>query len=620
MKLKFILIIGLLILVGYQVQAQFYPLGISKPATAPTTPTFTYNFTTGACVKTPSGTCNAMSSVGVCNGTVTQNNAALAAFNVEAQRHTRPSDTGFSGGYCDPTSVNGSGCSGDGTQYSDANINNQIVLNIPACNKFQHTYNRFGAYIRNLTVTGAGSTNTFLQNTSNSTNYLDAVPYFGNMDYFGSAAATGNQPNYGYFINQAEIGATSVTLFGSPANAGNFYVGRWVMIWSYMQDWFGGYPPDPRYYDFAQVTAVNPGTGVITFDTPLTFQHRHDTPYTGTLTDATGSTGTWGPARITAIDTPNKPVAFQNYSGIHAVGNPNWNASGISQLNGDLWIFGGLIDGGANDLISDYAMQFGQLRDVTVSNSTWQWDEADKIIRTLVYDHDTVTTTLGHTGELTWHVKGGHIGTAGGPGEGIGARHLIFDSGTLIDGMLSTTNFTAGIQLDMYTQTVDVSVDSATFKGNNNTNNAPINAPPVLSITVDGTQVTSVTGPNGPNTRLQVIKDLGSSCNPAVGSNYHPSNCMVDYWGVGAAVMKNGSFVSGASVTLISGDASFIYVDITGATFATNDTVWAARVGSISVTNSIGQSTGYSWTGCGMIRYPSGGSVPVTTCSGNSGT
>jgi hypothetical protein len=443
------------------------------------------------------------------------------------------------------------------------------------------------------------------------------LPYWGNNDYFGSAAETGNQPNYGYLIDTANIGDSQVVLSSTPANAANFLVGRWVMIWSYVQDWFGGYPPNARYYDFAQVTGANTSTGIITFDTPLTFQHRSDAPYTGGSINPGPSTGaTWGPARIAPIDTPNKPVAFQQYNGIHALANPNWNATGVSQQGGDLWIFGGLLDGGANDLIVDQSMQFGQLRDVTVSNSSWQWDEADKIVRTLVYDHDTVPTTLGHTGELTWHVIGGHIGQAGGGGEGIGARHIIFDSGALIDGMLSATNFTAGIQLDASTQSVDLSVDNVTFHGNNNTNNGPINGPPNEAITVDGTQVAVITGPNGASTRLKIIKDLGSFCNPTVGGSYHPSNCVVDFWGVGAPIMKNGSFVPGASVTLISGDASFIYADVAGTTFALGNTVWAARVASASVTNSTGVTTGFSWSGCGMIRQ---NTIPVATCTGNSG-
>jgi hypothetical protein len=34
------------------------------------------------------------------------------------------------------------------------------------------------------------------------------------------------------------------------------------------------------------------------------------------------------------------------------------------------------------------------------------------------------------------------------------------------------------------------------------------------------------------------------------------------------------------------------------------------------VTNSTGVTTGFSWSGCGMIRQ---NTIPVATCTGNSG-
>lgn len=55
---------------------------------------FTYNATTGTCVRTlngaVNGTCSSMSSAFVANGTTTQNNAGALAFAKQAQYHTRP--------------------------------------------------------------------------------------------------------------------------------------------------------------------------------------------------------------------------------------------------------------------------------------------------------------------------------------------------------------------------------------------------------------------------------------------------------------------------------------------------------------------------------------------------
>jgi hypothetical protein len=250
-------------------------------------------------------------------------------------------------------------------------------------------------------------------------------------------------------------------------------------------------------------------------------------------------------------------------------------------------------------------MGMSMLRDFTISNSQWGWDESDKIVRTMVYDHVTVPVTLNHAGQQLWHVIGGHLGATS-----IASRHAIFEGGTLIDGMVSSADYTAGIQLDDGWQTVDVLVNGLTFQGNNNTNNAPLNAPPIVPQTIDGTVIAVTAGPNGQNTRLRVQKDLGTYNSP--------SEAIAQNWGEGGPLWKNGSFVTGATVSLITGDANYIYVDVIGTILTTGDSVWVARVLSVTVENSAGQNTGYSW-GSPNFRYPNGNSIPNIVWTNNSG-
>jgi hypothetical protein len=534
----------------------------------------------------------------VSGGPVATNNAALQAFNVEAQRRTRPTEPGYAGG-----------ANGAGNPYPGASKDNCIVLNIPA-GTYQYSVNTFAYYIPHLKVVGAGSdlttgSPTAMQNTNNDGGWGDEIAVNKN-DYFGSGNLFNNR---GYFIQTANAGATFVTLSGDASNANSFYVGRWVLIASYDQQ-FAGYPPNFRYYDWAKVTSVNASSGVITFDTPLEFTHLATRPYNGTLID--GPTGTIGPARIIPIDTPASPVGiYHEYDGLHVLANPNWTlgqTGPAGQPFQDCWLVEGLIDGVMNDVHEDEAECFNQIRNFTVKNSQWQGDESDKIVNSLTFANDYVSLgSISHAGELLWHVIGGHLGANSFQGS-----HAIFEGGAVIDGMLQPcANYKSGIELNWQFQTIDVTVNGVTFKGNGCTNNGPIDAPAIASQAVDGTVVAVASGPNGPGTRLQVRKDLGT-----YGS---PSYNMAVNWGDGASIWRNGNWVTGATVSSITGDANYVYVDVSGTTFTTGDQVWAAKVGKVTVENSVGQNTGYLWSSPNL-RYPGApNSVPNIVWSNNVG-
>src|SRR5262249_21582717 len=153
---------------------------------------------------------------------------ALQAFSAEAQKRTRPPEGSYPGypGY-----------------YSSANKDNQIVLTIPA-GTFTYSWNQFAQSIRHLKIVGAGSglhggAATILQNVTNDGNWFDEISLSGNPDYFSWSVSPWN--NYGYLIKTANAGAGNVTTI-SPSDAAKLTVGRWVLVMSYNQQWYG-YPP-----------------------------------------------------------------------------------------------------------------------------------------------------------------------------------------------------------------------------------------------------------------------------------------------------------------------------------------------------------------------------------------
>ena len=510
---------------------------------------------------------------GAVAGNTAATDKAFKAFNVEAQKRTRPPEPGYAGypGY-----------------YPDASKNNTIILKIPA-GKFTYSWNQFGINIPRLKIIGAGSglkggASTSLQNV-NGGQWFDAMPFRSPWDYFGdqyylvwNGSYWVGQDNYGYLIKTAQAGDTKVTFKNNPAYANKFFVGRWVLVYSYSQQQYG-YPPNARYYDWAKVTAIDPVAGTVTLDTPLQFTHRSDRPYFGsTLYEqrqkSSNPHGQVGPALIAAIDTPDKPLGeFHEYDGMHVLPNPNWSPSLPPSASAEVWEVGGLIDGSMDDMWLDRAVQHTQVRNFTVSNSKWSYDESDKIIGNITYINCEVATTMKHSGQLMWHVIGGHIG-----GTRLAARNAWFEN-TRFDSM-------PGINLDEMNQTVSILVDGSTFVGRGN-GAQPITPPDIrpYNFKIDGTTISL---PNGPNSsRLKVVKTT---------KEYGDAwQMIVDFLGDGDQVYKNGAPVKGATIALITGDANYIYVDVAGVTFNNGDSFSGARVQNLTVKNSFGQNTGFSW-------------------------
>lgn len=131
---------------------------------------------------------------------------------------------------------------------------------------------RFANGATNLIVSGYGATLT--NHGSGSPGFFlggEGIPNINGEHNFGGKTAT------------VSAGATSITLSDCPgvscaAKVALFTVGQWAVMTGFdMQGlWFSqyGYPVNPAYYDYVLVSAINAGTGQITFaTTPLTYDY-----------------------------------------------------------------------------------------------------------------------------------------------------------------------------------------------------------------------------------------------------------------------------------------------------------------------------------------------------------
>jgi hypothetical protein len=503
--------------------------------------TYTYNegtptASTNTCsTNDPSGSCNAPAQGLAAANSATTNDTAWQQLNKEWQLHTRPADAGgFVGGY---QTVAGGALTG--TPYPFASKDNCIVINIGA-GTFQYTWNQLQLYVRHLTVNGVGSglsttSPTVLQNTNTTNNYYTDVEVQKAVDYFGDPTAT---LNYGYPINSISAGSTQVVL-QTPANASNFFPGRWVLVMDFTQRWYG-YGPDFRYYDWAKVLSVNATTGLVNLDTPLKFAHYSNSTFDANSQFCTGGTPgvtpgcPLGPANLVAIDTPSKPVMeWLSINGVQLPGNQAatsaWTSQGCFQTilgvantnTCDAWQIVGIIDGQVNDLNDAFPhtrLEVYQIRNLIVQNSHWYYDEADKDIGNLRWYQDNVGRSDNHAGQLYWQMHGGSLGQVS-----ISALNALIDGGTIINGMTFSTGCAFGqcngIILDDDDQTVGLTVNGAEFVGVGAGGLLPISGPSAVTntgsnggdaVSIDNANMVfecngtnCANGPNGANTRIQ---------------------------------------------------------------------------------------------------------------------
>lgn len=170
--------------------------------------------------------------------------------------------------------INGtSDCSTAGTAVASfcagMSAGDSLTLNVPT-----HTY-KFDK--------GSGSSITFLQGVlggitivvnMNSAVFTDGGTGTG---YFLAGATMPDDNLHNSLIASASPGATSVTLL-TPAENSRFAVDQWILI-AGMDLQGGGQPINPAWFEYRKVTAINAGTGLISFTAPLANRYLSTWPH-----------------------------------------------------------------------------------------------------------------------------------------------------------------------------------------------------------------------------------------------------------------------------------------------------------------------------------------------------
>ena len=163
-----------------------------------------------------------------------------------------------------------------------------IMLTIPSGSICMFTSasmgNWFAKGIKSLIVTGYGAT----LSDNNGT---------GNGFFLGGRAVVADNMHSSR-LETVLAGATTVTLKAQSESA-RFQVGNWALITGL--DMMGyGYPPNPAFFEYVQITAIDPSTGIITFASPLKNTYKSTWPLYNAGSDFEADQG--GPATLYALD------------------------------------------------------------------------------------------------------------------------------------------------------------------------------------------------------------------------------------------------------------------------------------------------------------------------------
>lgn len=327
-------------------------------------------------------------------------------------------------------------------------------------------------------------------------------------------------------LNTVSAGATSVFLTSASLSAGyisRFTVGNYMLISGI--DMLGfGYPPDPYFYEYVKITAINTGTGEITFaGQPLVNGYKSTWPVYNE--GSSGNADQGGPATAYGL-TANFQTVAEYRNGNLYMANQETNALGHTVIFRNIAV---LPSGDGNPQNCPYPSR-NKLWAVYNSDFSFCIIEVDKAVEHVVMDHSSVRA-LNHQ-SASPNLLTTNVVTFGANGGMTGVPKNWFDTGSTVHSIFMGVN--------VFGVTTEVNLTNTSF---------------TTILRQQGTTYTGDAGGGSPFTNvldipisagvLQIPNAQGPQFWAAPGGNY--------YW-VGAFPL--GVF----QVTDITQDATYTYV------------------------------------------------------------
>jgi hypothetical protein len=145
--------------------------------------------------------------------------------------------------------------------------------------------NWFARGIKNLVVSGYGATLSDKNGTGNGF-------FLGGLGIFGGNAHSSR-------VATVAAGTSTVTL-RNPSESARFTVGNWALMTGFDMQGYG-YPPNPAFFEYVQITAINSSSGIITFAAPLKNTYKSRWPLYNPSNAFQSENG--GPATLYVLDS-----------------------------------------------------------------------------------------------------------------------------------------------------------------------------------------------------------------------------------------------------------------------------------------------------------------------------
>ena len=193
--------------------------------------------------------------------------------------------------------------------------------------------------------------------------------------------------NVGYKIQSSNERSNFVQTINAT-DAANFKIGDWVLVYGLHHEDFGGWPPDPRFFEYAKIKKLAISEGLIYLDRPLNNLYDAEWP------DGKQRNGV-GAARIINLDRDNFTVVENlNINNVHFPPFNGWNGKLSTDQRNSRFELYGYINGKITN-VNASAAYLGQGKNLMLDNVTiTRGCEPDKVLDSCIIKNCTLTNFI----------------------------------------------------------------------------------------------------------------------------------------------------------------------------------------------------------------------------------
>jgi hypothetical protein len=284
----------------------------------------------------------------------------------------------------------GTDCSEAFIQFNKAaRADKNVILNLKP-GTYLTSFNNWIAGIKNLTVNGNGCKIICTHGAidPNGSPHANAGLYtpscFDNVDNNYYTNKYISNTSYGYKIQTVAKGTKNIKMTRG-ADISNFRSGDWVLVYGLHHEDFGGFPPDPRYFEYARVQNTDNADGIIHLDRRLLNNYDSEWP------DGLNKGGVGAP-RIIDLDRDDFTIIENlNLNHINFAPFNGWTGKLAHEIRNGRFELYGFINAKISNLTAP-AAYLGNGKNLLIDETTfYKYCEPDKVLDSTVIKNSSIS-------------------------------------------------------------------------------------------------------------------------------------------------------------------------------------------------------------------------------------